>query len=896
MLQRVWDRIRFQVSKLVSRSKLEREMSEELRLHLEREAAAQAENGMAPEEAKWSAARAFGNVGALQEECRNVRQFAILENFQRDLRYGLRALRRAPTFTAVAVLSLALGIGANTAIFTVVHAFLLTSLPVPHPERLALLRIDRPTALLHGLFAKEEYSFSYQLFDNLRHHSSVFAGLLVTAAHDFQQQTQGGSRLTPGVFVSGDYFRTLQVKPQAGRLLEPADDRRGGGAAGLVAVISDGFWTRAFGRDPHALGRTLLLDEQAATIVGVLPPSFHGVFVGGHPEVFVPLEYEPTLNAPFSSVTCNSCTWLTVMARMKQGSNLSRLNATLSAISKDAFANAPVDSLWGETRDTVLKNKLVATSGSTGYTYLRQRFTNPLRLLMSLALLVLSTACVNLASLLLARSAAREKEFSMRGALGASRARLITQILTETLLVCSAGTLAGIPLAYALSKYLAVSLLSSEEPLVLSPSPSVIFFMTAITLLSCVAVGLAPALRLTRRPSFLMAGTRMLFSERGRRVLPRVLLVAQVSLSLLLVTGAVLFSGTLFQLREIPLGFNPHRLMAIKSSWSKNKKSSDEKRALLQRALQRVRSVSGVRSAALAEIAPLGGSALSNDVGMPGSLQKWDFWNNPVSPGYLHTMQTKLLEGRDFRDSPEDRSSAVILSRVAAGKLFPHTNAIGASILYGGTKGSLKRVIGVVEENKYVNIRDSQPTIFTPAEDWSTTFLIRYSGNAATITKQVSEELRKIAPDIPLETPLSMDQLVDQTLATERLLATLGNFFGALALLLMAIGLYGTLAYLTARRTPEIGVRLALGATQRAVVWTVTRENVVVVSLGIVLGLCAVAFSTRYVQSFLYGMQPHDPLFLLSAIGLIGLVAAIATGLPALRAARIDPMQALRAE
>ncbi|MDQ2712835.1 MAG: FtsX-like permease family protein, partial [Acidobacteriota bacterium] len=249
-----------------------------------------------------------------------------------------------------------------------------------------------------------------------------------------------------------------------------------------------------------------------------------------------------------------------------------------------------------------------------------------------------------------------------------------------------------------------------------------------------------------------------------------------------------------------------------------------------------------------------------------------------------------------FRDTPEDRNSAVILSRVTARKLFPHGSAVGQSVLCAGPKEKPKRVVGVVEENKYLTVRDNQSTLFTPADKWSSTFLIRYSGNAKDIVARVGKVLRKIAPDVPLGTPLAMDKVVGRTLATERLLATLGNFFGALALLLMAIGLYGTLAYMTSRRTPEIGVRMALGASQGSVVWTVIRENLAVVSMGVVLGLCAVALSVRYVQSFLYGVQTYDPMLLLTATGLIGVVAAIATGMPALRAARIDPMSALRSE
>ncbi len=878
--------------RLFWRARQEREMREELQLHVQREADALVERGQSREEAERSAARLFGNLTAVRQECRETRGFQWLENFRRDLGYGLRGLRRTPAFSTVAVLSLALGIGVNAAVFSVVHAFLLQPLDVPHAERLALLRIERPAAVMHGLVAKDSYDFSYPTFEYLRRENREFSGLFATGDDSFTYQTWEGTRQVPGAWVSADYFSVLHIKPQMGSLLRAAENKPGD----LLVDISDAFWSSAFGRDPKAVGKILRLNGHDVTIAGVLPPQFHGVTIGEQPAIFAPLATEPLLNSPYSSVSCGEgCDWLTVMGRLKDGESLSRARAALRVVSQQYFTTQSVHGLWGNTRQEVLRNHFGAISGATGFSFLRQRFADPLQILLWLSLLVLATTCANLAALLLARSAARQREFSVRGALGASRSRLIAQILTETSLIAAAGALLGIPLMYALSQWLANSLFPDSESfrLSLEPNAAILFFVLGITFLTTLSVGLSPALRLTGRSS--MAGSRIILVERRNKLVSRILLTGQVGLSLLLVVAAVVFSGSLFQLRQVHLGFNPDHLVVIGSSWSKSKKTNVQKQLALEQILEALRSSPRVKSAAILGMLPLSGNARITTISAPPSQRKLELFDNDVSPQYFATMGTRLLEGRDFTDSPEDQKMSVVLSKKAADFLFSDRSAVGQVIQEGELKpGKQRRVIGVVENSKYLNLRNSEATIFHPNEGWASTFVVRYTGDVHAVLSLVEKQLRRVAPEVPLGPPVSMQHLVDKSLATERLFATLSNFFGGLALLLMAVGLYGTLAYTTARRTPEIGIRMALGATRRSVLWTVARENLLVVAAGVVLGLGAAAASVRFIRSLVYGVDALDPRLLLAVCGLIGAAAAMATILPAWRAARIDPMAALR--
>ena len=863
-------------------------MREELVLHLQREVDSLRARGMSEEEARSTASRLFGNVTAVAEECRESRHGAWLENVGRDLLYGLRGLRRTPSFSAVAILSLALGIGVNAAVFSVMYAFLLKPLDVPRSDRLALLRIERPKALMDGLIGKESYDFSFPGFEYLQRENRSFSGLLATSAASFLLQERDGSRSVPGAWVSGDYFGVLRQRPEIGRLLTSVDDRSGGGQAGLVAVISDNFWTSAFGRNPGVLGRVLRLNNHDVTVVGVLEPQFHGITVGEQPDVFAPLAMEPLLNSPFSSRNCQGCSWLTVVGRLKEGGTLSRAAAVLHGMSKGYFRGTK----QGFESES---DRFGAVSGTTGFSFLRERFADPLKLLLGLSLLVLATSCANLAALLLARGAARENEFSIRGALGASRSRLIRQILTETSLIGVAGALTGIPLVYGLSHWLAVSLFPDSETFSLSLRPgfALICFVTGVTVAATLAIGLSPALRLTEHSA--VAGARIVLAGRRSKFLSRSLLTGQVGLSLLLVTSAVLFSGSLFQLRRVRLGFRPDHLISIGSSWMKSSLSAKQQELTLERILADVRAVPQVESAARVAMLPLAVSARVTSVAV-GSNRPVEMFDNAVSRGYFSTAGTRMLAGRDFRDDRNDRDSAVILGQSAAKRLFPKVDAVGQSLREGDLKtGAMRRVIGVVEDSKYLRLRDSQLTIFHPNDHFTATFLIRYKGDLQAVITRFQKDFRRMAPaGVALEPPVSMQHVVDQSLATERLLATLGNFFGGLALLLMAIGLYGTLAYYAARRTREIGVRMALGATQLNVIWTVMKENLLVTAAGVIVGLSAVVATGRYVHSVLYGVATLDPLFLMAACALIGVVASAATIMPAWRAAQIDPMNAIR--
>ncbi|MGH9614644.1 MAG: ABC transporter permease, partial [Bryobacteraceae bacterium] len=669
------------------------------------------------------------------------------------------------------------------------------------------------------------------------------------------------------------------------------------------------LWTARFGRNRSTIGRPLTLDGMNFTIIGVMPSDFSGADIGLHADIVVPLSWEPRIY-PRPCLNSKYCWWLVVMGRLRPGVSLEEANAQLRVISPVAMETAIYPGMPAKEQQEFLARKVVAQSGATGFSFLRFRFNNPLLVLMILVSLVLLIACANLASLLLARATARQREITVRLAIGAGRWRLIRQMLTESLLLSAAGGLLGVLLASGLSRFLKTFFSLGQEPILLNLTPDwrVLTFLFFASVMTAVLFGIAPAIRATRVEihAGLKEGSRTVQNSDRRRPLTKLLLAGQVALSVLLVTGAGLFTGSLMQLRSLDRGFDPRGVVLFPLSVDARIGGQPEKDEPLatryQQLLKRLEALPGVEAASLMNIVPLGNGGWDNEISIPAGLPETlrTVFMNKIAPHYFAMMHTPLLAGRDFNEHDTESSAHVaILNERAAREYFPRGNAIGSQI---GNSTHTLTVVGIVGDAKYMNLRDEIPrTMYVPysqnLEDLhSMTVGVRVKGDPAAIMTAIRPILRAVIPGIAMPQPLLMTDQMNQSLSMERLMALLTLFFGLLALILTSIGLYGTLAYAVTRRTAEIGIRMALGAERRRVIWLVLRENATLTITGLVVGIAAVLVMSRLISGLLYGITPHDPLALSMAVLVLAAVAAVASLLPALRASRIDPMTALRYE
>ena len=818
-----------------------------------------------------------------------------LDDLRRDLVLATRMLRRTPAFTSVALLTLALAIGGNAAIFSLINALLLRPLPVPQADRLTLLRIQP------GDYG---YSFCVPIVRYLESHTQpVFSDVFAFSGHTFQTHGAAATERIKGALVSGQYFSGLGVTPELGRYLTAADDQPGGGSNGPTAVISHRFWQAWFDGNTNVLGRKIVLDNVAFTIVGVMPPAFASAEVGTKPDIFASLATEPLVDAPYNN-TANGwhSWWLRTIARLRPGVSQTQAEAFLRATSRQTFEAAIPDPNWRFNNRKRSELYLAAEPGATGYSYLRLRFRKPLIALMALVGVVLLIACLNLASLLLARAAAREREIATRFALGASRSRLLQQLLTETLLLAVTGSLLGFALSPLLSRALARFLSTQDNPMQfdVSPDSRVLLFTAAIAALATILTGLLPALRSTSRAlqeRLREASTSLRGGER-RRLWPRVLLAGEVGLALVLVTGAGLLGYSLVQLHDVPLGFEPRGLLMLSMDMDKQTRSGETLVRLYQQVSEELARLPGVAGASYLNVNPISNSWWSADIALPGQPTH-ELYRNQVGPGYFAAMRTPLLTGREFRWSDTDKSGSVaILNQAAARVLFPDRNPIGQRIK---VEKDESEIVGVVADTKYANVRDAPvPTVFSSITQGmkkdSFTALLRIDGAPGPVIAAARSIVRRIAPEVPAPEASNMEAQIDESLATERMMALLALFFAALALLITAVGLYGTLAYTTARRTGEIGIRMALGAQRQHVLKLVCKENIAIAIGGCLLGLIASLAASRFIASFLYSTSPRNPAILSAAALLLVTIASAASLIPAVRASRIDPMTAIRYE
>jgi predicted permease len=877
----------FRLAHLWQRRRHERELAEELEFHL----AMKIRAGRSAEEAR----REFGGFEKWKEACRDAGRWQIPEEFARDLILALRLLRKSPLFTAVALVTLMLAIGANTALFSLLNELMLKSVPVPHAKRLAILRIQ-PDPF--------GYTFSYPLFQMLEQHSNSVMRVFAFADRSFELHSRDGVEAVSGQFVSGRYFAALGLRPQLGRWIEPYDDRPGG-PEGMVAVVSHHFWRTRLGSDRHAIGRKINLNHGNFTVIGIMPQGFRGMSRDRAPDVFIPLQLEPFVDSPFNLLAFGyRAWWLSVGGYLKEGVSPEQASAFLRTKSSLFFEPAASSMNFRLNGHTIKELHLIAEPGVSGLSYLRLRFRQPLTVLMGLVTTVLLVACLNLAALLSARAASRSREVATRFALGASRARLLRQLLTESLVLAVAGAVLGLAAAPALARFPATMLTPQHGPqsagFEVSPDLTVFLFTALLTILATVLAGALPAVRSTgeevqgavRNSSNLMRGT-----ER-RPWWPRVFLALQVGLSLVLVTGASLLGYSLVRLHQTPLGFEPQGLIYL---FTEGRPPLQGERLLstYRQILNEIRSLPEVEEASISAAVPIHGRYIEENLQAVGG-SKLHIQENAVGPDYFKTLRTPLLSGREFRWTDTAASGRkVILNRSAVRLLSPSSNVLGHHIILEDGKTQAE-IIGVVEDSKYSNLREpAPPTAYFAAMQSlipgaSLSLLVRAKGPAKPAIAAAGQVVRRALPDVPAPTAMSMEETIAESLVTERVMATLALFFGGLALLITGVGLYGTLAYSTERRTGEIGIRLALGAQPREIIAMVCAENSSIVVLGGLAGMAGSVFVSRTIASFLYGISAHDPVVWAVSAAMLLSVATAASLAPAAKAARTDPLTAIR--
>ena len=883
------------------------ELDDELQHHLAQTADDLVASGMSEKDAWRAARRRLGNYGLQKERTRDMNIAAWLDSLRADLTYGLRQLKSSPGFASIAIVSLALGIGANTAIFQLVNSIRLKTLPVKNPHELVLIDFEQGAAR-SGSWSGDDAMATSGEFDRIREQQQAFSGVLAWNITRFNLTNGGEPRYAHGLFVSGDYFRILGVNAVLGRTLTAQDDTK---TCNAGAVISYPFWQREFGGDSSALGRTVSLNGLSLPVIGVTPESFFGLDVGTQFDIAVPLCADTLMDTDHTGHAGNPAGyWLAIMGRLKPGWTVKRATAYLHTISPGIMqATLPPTYPPGLAKG-YLANKLKTLDGSTGLSSLRTQYEQPLWLLMAITGLVLLIACANLANLLLARATVREPEIAVRLALGASRRRLIQQLLAESLLLATAGTVAGITLAMVLSKALIAFISPARNPVFVDTRPDgeVLLYSIAMAILTCVLFGLAPALRSSHlSPAAAMrAGGRSVTASRAHFGFRRILVTTQVALSLVLLFGALLFVRSFRNLLTTDPGFQAEGLMAVTVDLSRANYSVERRPAFNRDLASRFSQLPGVVGVSQAAFTPLGGSSWNNMVAADNGIAEnsgnlVDF--NVVSPGYFHTMETRLIAGRDFNDRDFPTSPKVaIVNQAFARRLFGAANPIGHTFHSAADAGQVApsyQIIGVVANTKFRQLReDFGPMAYFDTEQdenpgTTTTLVIRMSGSPARFVNAARTTVASLNPSMGIEfKPLSA-QLKD-SLLRESLMATLSGGFGFLAASLAALGLYGVIAYMVARRANEIGVRIALGADRAGVIRLVLREAVLLLGAGMIAGVIGAWWAGKEAAALLFGLQPRDISTLTGAMLLLAIIGLLAGYFPARRAGTLDPAAALR--
>jgi putative ABC transport system permease protein len=888
---------------------LNTELDAELAYHLAETADRLMEQGMPEAEALLAARRLLGNYTIQKERTRDMNLATWIDQLRADFLYGIRQLKQSPGFTAVAVLSLALGIGANTAIFQLVNAVRLKLLPVKDPQQLAVVDWNKDAARA-GYWSTRSANFTYTQWDALRSQQKAFSDLIAWSASPFDLTTGGEPRFAQGVFVSGSFFSLLGVGAELGRTLEPADDNASCNAA---AVISHAFWQREFGGDPNVLGRRLTLNGYPVSIVGVTPPSFFGVEVGHRYDVAIPLCADRLMAEDHKGrIPGRDSWWLSVMGRLNPGWTVASASAYLTALSPTFMQMTLPEGYKPDLAKRYLANKLLAKDANNGVSDIREGSENSLNMLLAITGLVLLIACANLANLLLARATVREPEIAVRLAMGASRGRVVRQLLAESLILAVLGAVLGVFVAFAFSRGLIALLETPDNPTFLSLSWDwrVLAFTAALAIGTCLLFGLVPALRSTlMSPAAAMrASGRSSTASKERFGLRRALVTGQVALSLLLLVGALLFVRSFHKLLTTDAGFRPENILAVQVDFSKASYPEAQRLARYENITERLSAIPGVVSAAQVGFPPVSGSGWDNSIGPenePAAGSSKQAWFNRAGPGYFKTMGIGLLAGREFTDHDRTGSTKVaIVNEEFARKFFHGINPVGHTFHLEQAAGKpepLFQIVGLVRNTKYYDLKEEfRPLGFFPvAQDEQPgpgmNVVLRLAGAPGPVISAAKTTLAGISPSLSWRTKTFSEQLAD-SVNGERAMAILSGAFGTLAALLATLGLYGVMSYMIARRRKEIGVRMALGADRRRVVQLVLKEAVVLLGVGLLIGVPLALAVGRLAEKLLFGVKSRDAVSLAGAIVLLSAMSMLAAYIPARRAAAGDPMSAVRME
>jgi putative ABC transport system permease protein len=890
--------------------RLDEALDSELEFHLAETVDRFVAEGMPEEEARRQARLRLGNYNIQKERTRDMDVAGWLEAACADFAYGLRQLKLNPGFTSVAVLSLALGIGANTAIFQLLDAIQLRGLPVKDPWQLATIERakDFYTA---GWYSSREEAFTYAQMDALRHHTQAFSDMLTFWPTRFNLSTGGQSRYAEGLLVSSNFLDVLGVTPVAGRGFSSEEDRVA--CSSGTAVLSYAFWQREFGGDLNAIGKNISLDGHRFPIGGIMPRSFFGVEPGQGFDVALPLCADNVFAKDGKGHAFDRMAyWLTPIARLKPGWSVERASAHVRDLSPTIFRETLPDEYRPEEAKSYLKNKFKVGSASAGISALRRGYENPLWILMVITGSVLLIACANLANLLLARASAREREIAVRQAVGASRGRLIQQLLSESLLLAVTGAALGLCLAQAMSRIL-VTFLNTANNRVAVPLGvdwHDFGFLAGLAAVTCILFGLAPAMRASGgSPVAAMHGARTSTATRERNGLRRVLVVSQVALSLVLLVAALLFSRSLQKLLATNLGFDSRNVLLASVTARGPALEKQERRKVLFRELEtRVDSLGSVASAAPVLFTPFSGFGWNgnvhgdSDFGRTGGKEAWF---NRVGPRYFATMGTPMLAGRDF-NSHDDLSAppVALVNQAFAKRFFAGRNPVGRSfrVEEGASKAdTVYEIVGLVGDTKYSAFAEEERSIaFLPVDQDKEpgddrNYVIRGRGSLASVQSAIQHEVSELNSNLLVDFRV-LDVQIHESVLRERLMANLSVAFGILAACLSTLGLYGVMSYMVARRRNEIGVRIALGATRSSVYRLIAKDAATMVAAGLSLGVTASLFLSRYAESLLFELKARDPLTLILAGALLAITAAIATLLPARRAAQVELITALREE
>jgi putative ABC transport system permease protein len=884
--------------KMVSRRRRYEELAAEVRMHLEERVEELVARGMAREEAGFVARREFGNLGVVVEDGRAVWRWAGVEDFARDVRFGLRMLGKTPGFAAIAVVILALGIGANAAVFSLIDALLLRSLAVPAAHDLVEISFG-PTG--------DAGPLSGPMFDRLRERQGAFTDIFAWTNRPMVLTENGVARPIQAAYATGSAFPTLQLRARVGRLLDWSDDDAARGAGGFAAVISENFWLEHFGGANDVVGRTIVVNGMTATIVGVMPRAFNGITVDYAPQVVLPFAFDVASSGAASSRFDEAARWLFAMGRLKAGVGYGQAQANVATVADEVLRESlPKDF---QRVDYLREGRLVLSPGRAGKSPLGEMYGRSLWTLQALVGLLLVICCANLASLQVSRSLQRQHEFVVRSALGAKRLRLVRQMVIESVMVAAAGAAAGLALSQWMSALLVRYIEQSDFPVFLNLRPNALVFgwTAGLTAVVVVLAGVLPAIQISRvdAEAMLRAGTQRRVAAGRRNGLAARLLPMQVALSVLLVSVALLFAASAWKLLRVDPGFRIQGVTLFGVDFERQPETGAARIGLYRKMLEELRNAPGIEAASVIAVRPLdeGGIDESAAPVEGNGPEEKHLFENVVGPEYFSTAGTKVLKGREFSEFDRAGANAVcIVNQAAAGLFFPGRDALGMHVRsteIGATRAACE-IVGVVVDAKYNSVRQSvPPTIYHPYEQASTDIglgFITRSRDTASAAAAFGTALRRVAPDTPVMPFVTMRRQLEASVGQERLLASVSLFLGGLALALTCIGLYGSEMQRVTQRRAEIGLRMALGAQRRDVARFVLREAGMVLAVGVPIGLSLALAASRFVRGFLYELSPLDLRVHAATVLAMVIVGAIAAYLPARRAMAVEPMVALRHE